>query len=79
MSVFEGGTCILVLSREPKDHTKLYRKEVHAMQLHINGDGNGFEFQLLLRWRSLRSLLVAVGALLAAPVITQLGTLLGWW
>jgi len=34
---------------------------------------------LLLRWRSLRALLVAVGALLAAPVITQLGSLLGWW
>jgi hypothetical protein len=49
------------------------------MQLHINGDGDGFEFRLLLRWRSLRSLLVAVGALLAAPVITQMGGLLGWW
>ena len=47
------------------------------MQLRINGDG--FEFQLLLRWRSLRSLLIAVGALLAAPVVTQLGRLMGWW
>src|SRR6266498_3134362 len=42
-------------------------------------DGDSFEFRPLLRWCSLRSLLVAVGALLAAPVITQLGALLGWW
>jgi hypothetical protein len=49
------------------------------MHLHINGDGDSFEFRLLLRWRSLHSLLVAVGALLAAPVITHLGALIGWW
>ena len=49
------------------------------MHLHITGDGDGFEFQLRLRWRSLRSLLVAVGALLAAPVVTHVGALLGWW
>ena len=55
------------------------RKEVISLQLHINGDGDSFEFRLLLRWRPLRSLLVAVGALLAAPVITQLGALIGWW
>jgi hypothetical protein len=52
---------------------------VIAIQLHINGDGDGFEFRLLFRWRALRSLLLAVGALLAAPVITQMGALLGWW
>lgn len=49
------------------------------MQLHINGDGDGFELRLLFRWRSLRALLVAVGALLAAPVVTRLGGMLGWW
>lgn len=49
------------------------------MHLHINGDGDGFEFRLLLRWRSLRSLLVTVGALLAAPAVTLLGALFGWW
>lgn len=49
------------------------------MQLHINGDGAGCEFHLWLRWRSLRSLLAAVGALLAAPAVTHLGALFGWW
>ena len=49
------------------------------MQFQINGDGDSLEVRLLLRWRALRSLLLAVGALLAAPVVTQVGRLLGWW
>lgn len=44
----------------------------------ISSNGDGFEFRLILRWRSLRALIVAVGALLAAPVITHLGALFGW-
>jgi hypothetical protein len=49
------------------------------MELHISGDGAGCELRLSLRWRSLRSLLIAVGALLAAPVVAHVGALLGWW
>jgi hypothetical protein len=51
---------------------------VISLQFHINGDGNGLEVRLQLRWRALRSLLIAVGALLVAPIITQLGGVLGW-
>jgi hypothetical protein len=75
----ESGTHVSMLNREPMNNKELQRKGVNAMQLYITGDGDGFEFRLFLRWRSLRSLLVAVGALLAAPFITQLGAQLGWW
>jgi hypothetical protein len=49
------------------------------MELHITGDGAGCEVRLNVRWHSLRALLIAVGALLAAPVVTHVGALLGWW
>jgi hypothetical protein len=52
------------------------------MKIHI--DGTGLRIEVV--WRSARAalkamlpLLTAMAALLAAPELTRLGALLGWW
>jgi hypothetical protein len=55
------------------------------MQFHVNGDGERLEVHLLITWLSLQALLKALLpviataiALLAAPELVRLLSLLGW-
>ena len=47
------------------------------MELHLKGDGTGFEVHLKATWQRTRALLIAIGLL--APVIMRLGSVLGFW
>lgn len=49
------------------------------MEVHLKGDGTGFEIRFKGTWRRTKALLIAIGLLIpvAVPVIMQLGSLLG--
>ena len=47
------------------------------MEVHLKGDGAGFEIRLKGTWRRTRALLIAIGLL--TPVIMQVGSVLGFW
>jgi hypothetical protein len=49
------------------------------MHLEITGNGAGLEIRLVVAWRTLKAILAAVAALLAAPEVARIGALLGWW
>lgn len=56
------------------------------MKLLITGDAKGLEVQLVINWKSLAATMRVILALitlamtvLAAPEISRLGMLLGWW
>jgi hypothetical protein len=54
------------------------------MSITIQGDGNQFQVQIVIKWRPLIALAKALAAAIAAiivlwPHIYRLGTLFGWW
>jgi hypothetical protein len=56
------------------------------MEMHIKSDGKKIDFHVLVTWRSVKALirgLLAISgagaALLGAPEVARIGSLLGWW
>ncbi len=47
------------------------------MELHLKGDGTGFEIRFKGTWRRIRAMLIAVGLLV--PVVIHFGSVLGFW
>jgi stringent starvation protein B len=53
------------------------RSGEHTMELHLKGDGTGFEIRFKGTWRRIRAMLIAVGLLV--PVVIHFGSVLGFW
>lgn len=47
------------------------------MEVHLKGDGAGFEIQLKGTWKRTMALLTAIGLLV--PAIMRLGSVWGFW